>query len=265
MLAGRTFDARDRADGVRVIVVSASFARRYWPEARLPDVLGRRILLGAGGTTPVAVVGIVGDVRQTSLDAEAAPTMYFPVAQSPYPFLTFVVRMADGSPAAAALPLMRQALRTLDPALALHDVRPLEAVVDASLARQRFAMAVAGGFAAVALLLAAVGLYGVIAYSVAQRSRELGLRLALGATKRDVLGLVLGEGVRLTAVGVLAGLAGAFAAARLLRSQLYAVSPSDAAVYVGVALLTAAVALAATYMPARRATGIDPAVTLRGE
>jgi predicted permease len=264
LVAGRTFDGRDRADGVRTIVVSAAFARTYWPGTRPADVLGRRILLGFDGNAPHAVVGVVGDVRQVTLDAAAAPAMYFPVAQMPYPFLTFVVRPAAGD-AATALPAMRDALRALDPGLALHDLRPLAAVVEASLVRQRFAMTVTAAFAVAGLLLAAVGLYGVIAYSVAQRTRELGVRLALGATPRAVLALVVREGMRVTGAGVVAGVLGALAAARLLESQLYTVSAADPVVYAGVALLTALVALVATYLPARRATTLDPATTLHGE
>jgi ABC-type antimicrobial peptide transport system permease subunit len=203
-------------------------------------------------------------VRQTALDAAAAPAMYFPLAQMPYPFLTFVVRTA-GADAAAMVPSMRDELRALDAGLALHDVRPLRAVVDASIARQRLAMAVTGAFAVAALLLAAIGLYGVIAYGVAQRTREIGLRVALGARPRQVLALVVGEGMRVTAVGIALGLAGALAAARLLQGLLYGVRATDAAVYAGVALLTAGVAFVASYLPARRAARIDPATTLRGD
>jgi len=264
LIAGRLFDSRDREDAKPVVVVSAAFVRRTWPGIAAPEALGQRIWLGSTAESPHTIVGVVGDVRQTALDAAAAPAMYMPVAQYPYPFLTFVVR-TRGASAAAALPPMREALAALDPSLALHDVRPLRAVVDASLARQRFATSLSASFAAAALVLAAVGLYGVIATSVAQRTRELGVRLALGATPRGVLALVLRDGMRATAAGVAAGLVGALAAARLLRSQLFGVSATDPAVYAGVALLTAAVALAATYVPARRATRLDPAITLRGE
>jgi predicted permease len=264
LIAGRTFDARDDPSGVRVIVVSAAFARSTWPDVPVREVLGRRILLGFAADAPHAVVGVVGDVRQTGLDAAAAPAMYFPSAQMPYPFLTLVVRTTSAD-AAAIAPSMREALRALDAGLALHDVRPLRAVVDASIARQRFAMAVTGAFAVAALLLAAIGLYGVIAYGVAQRTREIGLRVALGAGPRQVLALVVGEGMRVTAVGVALGLAIALAGSRLLQGLLYGVQATDITVHATVVLLTLGVAFVASYLPARRAALIDPAVTLRGE
>ena len=264
LVAGRMFDSRDRDGATPVLVVSAAFVRRAWPGVSAAEALGRRIWLGSTAEVPHTIVGVVGDVRLTALDAATVPAMYMPVAQYPYPFLTFVAR-TRGASAATVLPQMRAALTALDPSMALHDVRPLGAVVDASLARQRFATTLAASFAAAALVLAAVGLYGVIATSVAQRTRELGVRLALGATPRSVLALVLRDGMRTTAAGVAAGLLGALAAARLLRSQLFGVSATDPAVYVAVAVLTAAVALAATYVPARRATRLDPAVTLRGD
>jgi putative ABC transport system permease protein len=151
----------------------------------------------------------------------------------------------------------------MDPALALHDVQSLRSVVDTSLARQRFSMIVIGVFAAAALALAMIGLYGVIAYSVAQRTREIGVRMALGARPRDVLALIVGEGARVTAAGVVVGLAVAFAATRLMRSLLYDVSATDVGIYVIVAVLTAAIAVLASYVPARRATRVSPTTALR--
>ncbi|MFN2565811.1 MAG: ADOP family duplicated permease [Gemmatimonadaceae bacterium] len=261
MVAGRTFDSRDRAGGLPVVVVNEEFARRYWPGEA---ALGKRIIIGFFGPSSAAteVVGVVGDVRQTTLDAPMTPAMYFPVTQLPYPFLTFVVR-TKGSPPTSALPLMRRELKAMDPSLALHDAQTLREVTDASLARQRFSMIVIGTFAATALVLAMVGLYGVIAYSVAQRTREIGVRIALGASSRNVLALVVGEGVRLAAVGVVAGLAVASATTRLMRSLLYGVSATDAGIYAAVALLTAAVAVLASCVPARRATRVSPTAALR--
>jgi ABC-type antimicrobial peptide transport system permease subunit len=211
---------------------------------------------------PHEIVGIVRDSRQLTLDTPVAPAIYFPVTQMPYPFLTFVVRTKGEEPA-AALPLMRRELKAMDPALALNDVRSLRSVVDMSLARQRFSMIVIGVFAAAALALAMVGLYGVIAYSVAQRTREIGVRMALGARPRDVLTLVVGEGVCVTAAGLVVGLVAAVATTRLMRSLLYEVSATDAGVFALVALITAAVAVLASYVPARRATRVSPTTALR--
>jgi putative ABC transport system permease protein len=162
----------------------------------------------------------------------------------------------------ARRPIARE-LKAMDPALALHDVQSLRSVVDTSLARQRFSMIVIGVFAAAALALAMIGLYGVIAYSVAQRTREIGVRMALGARPRDVLALIVGEGARVTAAGVVVGLAVAFAATRLMRSLLYDVSATDVSIYVIVGVLTAAIAVLASYVPARRATRVSPTTALR--
>ncbi|HEU4629175.1 MAG TPA: FtsX-like permease family protein, partial [Gemmatimonadaceae bacterium] len=265
LLAGRGFDAHDDADAPLVVLVSQAAARRYWP-GRSP--IGARLYVF--GDQPRTVIGVVGDVRQLALDVPPNPTIYLPEAQYPYPFLSFVVRAAcprpaDGCDAGALVPAMRQALAEVDPQLALDEVRPLHDVLRESLARRRFSLVVLGAFAAAALVLSVVGLYGVIAYAVAQRTRELGVRVALGAQRGDVLRLVLGEGVRVTLAGLVVGLAGALALTRVLRAQLYQVSPTSPAVYVVVALLVAAVALAATWIPARRATRVPPTLALRAE
>jgi putative ABC transport system permease protein len=260
LVAGRTFDSRDRADGVGVIVVNEEAARRYWPGE---SALGKRIFTGfIGPNTAQEIIGIVRDARQLTLDTPASAAIYIPMTQMPYPFLTFVVRTKGDDPA-AALPLMRRELKAMDPALALHEVRSLRSVVDASLARQRFSMIVIGVFAAAALVLAMIGLYEVIAYSVAQRTREIGVRMALGARPRDVLALIVGEGARVTAVGVIAGLAVAFGATRLMRSLLHGVSATDVGIYVLVAAIIAVVAVLASYVPARRATHVSPTAALR--
>jgi ABC-type antimicrobial peptide transport system permease subunit len=205
---------------------------------------------------------VVGDVRQSSLDSDPGPTIYLPIGQVPYPSLSIVARARNGDPT-TVLPRMRESLAAVAPTLALSDERPLGDVVAASIARQRFALTVTAAFAAVALLLSVVGLYAVIATSVTQRTRELGVRLALGATPGDVRALVVGEGMRVTAVGLAVGLAGAYAAARLIRGQLYEVSVDDPLVYAAVVLLTVVVATAATWVPARRATEVDPVLAIR--
>jgi predicted permease len=266
LLAGRALNDRDGPGGPGAVVVSEMFVRKYLPGLSPSQALGHRLGVGFpwGLQGPRDIVGVVGDVKVSSLDAELSPAIYLPMGQVPYPSMSFVARTRSGEPA-TVLPRMRQSLAEMAPTLALSDERPLRDVVAASIARQRFALAITGAFAAVALVLSAVGLYAVIATSVAQRTRELGVRLALGATPGDVRGLVLREGLRVTGVGVLVGLAGAYAAARLLRGQLYEVGVADPLVYVGVALLTAAVAIAATWVPARRATEVDPVLAIRAD
>jgi len=202
-------------------------------------------------------------VHQIALDVETAPALYFPLSQAPSPFMSIVVRAA-GNPMAHVAALRRE-LRAVAPTLALDDVRTLEQVFAESLARQRFSMLLLGLFAAVALALAVVGLYGVIAFGVTQRTREIGVRIALGAQPRDVVALVLRQGVTLTAAGLAIGLVGALGLTCLLRSQLYQISTFDPLTYGAVSLLLAGIALLASYVPARRAIGVAPLIALRHE
>jgi putative ABC transport system permease protein len=268
LLSGRTFDGRDRSDAPGVVIVNRELARRHFPGT---SPIGQWLRTGfdfSNGTSPREIIGVVDDVKQTSLDAETRPAAYVPEAQMAYPFMSIVVRAkcAAGGTACDAttvLPSVRRELARIDATLALSDVRPLSSVFADSIARQRFSMAVLGVFAALALLLALVGLYGVIALSVGQRRREIGVRMALGAQPRDVLSLVLGEGMRLTVLGVAIGLAGAFALTRVLRSLLFDVSTTDPRFFAGAAILVAIVSLAATYIPARRALGVDATSVLR--
>ena len=268
LLNGRGFDSRDRNDSPGVVIVSREFVRRHFPGT---SPIGQRIRAGfdfSNGASPREIIGVVEDVKQTALDAETNPATYVPVTQMPYPFMSIVVRARCGTTATtcdptAVLPAVRRELAVLDASLALSDVQPLSAVFADSIARQRFSMAVLGVFASLALLLALVGLYGVIALSVGQRRREIGVRMALGAQSRDVLSLVLGEGMRVTVLGVAIGLGGAFALTRVLRSLLFDVSTTDPRFFAGAATLVAVVALVATYIPARRALGVDATSALR--
>jgi putative ABC transport system permease protein len=253
---GRAFDAGDRADAPRVAIVSRSAAERYW---RGESPVGQRIRVFDLGS--VEIVGVVGDVRQTSLTDPVQPTLYIPLAQFPVPFVSLVVRTA-GEPLATA-PALRRELRAVDGSVPLAGVRTMRAVFDDSLAQRRFSMQLVGFFAASALMLAAVGLYSVIAQGVGQRSSEIGIRMALGALPGDVLRLVLRQGLALAAVGVALGTAAALAAARLMRSQLYEVSPADPVTFAAVAAALLGVALLATLIPARRATRIDPMEAMR--
>jgi predicted permease len=259
LIVGRRFDTRDKADAPPVIIVNAEFARRQFPGE---NAIGKRIVPRFDFTgAPREIVGIIADIKQTALDADPAQQMYVPEEQMPYPFMNVVLRTA-GDPA-TALPVLRRELRALDPSLALSNVRLIDEVFENSLARQRFSMVVIAVFAGAALALALVGLYGVIALSVGQRRREIGVRMALGARAIDVLRMVLGEGARLTMLGIAVGLVAAFGVMRVLRSLLYDVSTTDVTIYAGAAVLVAAVALLATYLPARRATRVDPTEALR--
>jgi putative ABC transport system permease protein len=261
LIAGRPFDSRDNAHGAPVIIVNKEFARRY---VSGENAVGQRLHAGFDDdSVKREIVGVVGDVKQTTLGAATEPAVYIPESQMAYPALTLVIRTA-GDPV-AALPAVRRELRATNPALALAGVRTLDAVFSDSLARQRFSMIVLGVFAGAALLLALIGLYGVIALSVGQRTREIGVRVALGARPRDVLALVLSEGARVTAIGLGLGLLAALGVTRVLHSLLYGVSATNALIYAGAAVAVGAIALIATYLPARRAAHVDPVRALRIE
>jgi len=263
LITGREFNSHDDAASAPVVIVNQEFVRRYL-HGRSP--IGRGIACYfdfSGGKRERTIVGVVGDVRQTTLDAAPEPQAYLPEAQMPYPALHFVVRAAGG-PAAIPRFLIRE-LAAFDSRLAFNDVRTLADVVGESVARQRFSMVIVGVFAASAIVLAMVGLYGVIALSVGQRRREIGVRVALGARSRDVLALILADGARIGAVGIVLGAAGALAMAHLARSLLFGVAPTDARIYLLSAVIIAAVSLGATIIPARRATRLDPTAALRAE
>jgi putative ABC transport system permease protein len=264
LLAGRTFDSRDVRTGESAIVVSEALVRAAWPGESPLSVVGRRLRTGFTGAQ--TIVGVVGDITLSSLDAPSKPALYMPQAQYSYPFLSFVVRgKSEDALPSALLPAMREQLRAVNPALALNAERTLQDVLNQSTARQRFGMTVTAAFAAVALFLAVVGLYGVIATGVADRSREIGVRIALGASRRNVLSAVMREGVGVTLVGVIVGIGAALAATRLLRDQLYDVNANNLPIYAVVATVTAAVAILATAVPALRAAQLDPVKALRGD
>jgi putative ABC transport system permease protein len=262
LIQGRLYDAGDRTGGRGVAVVNLALARRFWPGR---SALGARITLDdpADPESWRTVVGIVGDVRQGRLSDQAYPQIYLPFAQSPSRSVVLAVR-AYGDPA-SLVPGIRGSLAELDPDLPLADIATLEERKAVSLARPRVNAAVVGGFALAALVLAAVGIYGVVAYGVVQRTRELGIRMALGAGGGPLLRMVIRQGMMPVLTGIALGLAGALTAGRVLRSLLFGVGPGDPATFVAVTFFLVAVALAAIYLPARRAARSDPMVALRND
>jgi putative ABC transport system permease protein len=260
LLRGRAFTERDGASAPDVVIVNDTFAARHWPNE---DALGKRITIGYNKTGPREIVGIVGGVKNGALTDVAEPQMYTTFEQTPWPFLAVVVRTTSAPESAAAA--MRGLLARIDPMEAPGDVKTLDQYVARSVATPRFTAFLVGGFAVFALLLAGFGLFSVMAYSVAQRQREFGIRMALGAQAGDVRTMVLGQALRTGAIGVVLGFVAAPVATRVLSSLLFGVSPTDPATFAGVAATLAAVLLLAAYLPARRATRVDPMRALRTE
>jgi predicted permease len=257
---GRDFTDADREGSPGAVVVNETLARTLWPDE---DALGKRLSFEGSRGPFYEVVGVARDGKYRSLGDRSRPYVYRPLMQSYEPKMTLVVRTA-GEPTALA-GAVRTQLRALDPNLPLGEVKTLAEQFDLSLLPSRVAAWTLGGFGLLALALAAIGVYGVVSYSVAQRTREIGVRVALGATRRDVLRLALGDGLKMVAAGLATGLLLAFAATRLVAGFLYGVGATDPLTFAGVPLLLGAVALAAGYLPARRATKVDPMKALRYE
>jgi len=257
LLRGRIFSADDGAQSPRVVLANESFVHKHFPGK---DAIGKRI---GSPERWREIVGIVGNVRNFGLDREEPPAVYLPHAQVPLPFMTLVVRTA-GDPLAVAASL-KGVVREIDPDLAIANLSTMNQVVATSVADRRWTMLLLGAFAALAMLLAAIGLYGVMAYSVAQRTQEIGIRVALGAQRGDVLRLVLGDGMRLWVLGAGVGVVAAVLATRWIESLLFGVSALDPVAFVAAPLLLLGVALLATWIPARRAMRTDPLVALRYE
>jgi putative ABC transport system permease protein len=257
---GRAFNPQDREDAPRVAIVSETVARHTWPGE---DPIGRIIKLGApdspGGWQ--IVVGVVGETRYRDL-TEPQPSLYLPVRQFDGPVPMDLAIRTHGDPA-TTIPRVQHALQQVHPGLMLMGGGSMHQLLAAPLARPRFSTFLLGAFAAVTLLLAGVGVYGTMAALVSGRTRELGIRLALGAKTGEVGGMVVRQGIALVAVGTILGIAGALATTRLLRSLLFGVSPTDPLTLVAVAALLFSVALLASWLPARRAARTDPMIALR--
>jgi len=246
-----------------VAIVDETMARTYWPNE---DAVGKRLKPGgAQSTRPwMTIVGVVGHVRYRTLEAQSRVTYYWPLAQNPWPAMSLALRTSSSEPHALVATVQREVL-AIDPDQPVHKVRTMQQMMADSVARRRFAMVLLAIFAGSALLLAAIGIYGVMSYSVTQRSHEMGIRLALGASRASVLRLILGHSLSLALMGVALGLAGSLVMAGLISSLLFNVKSRDPVTFTLVALALTLVALAASYLPARRATQVDPVVSLRYE
>jgi putative ABC transport system permease protein len=263
-LRGRDFEPADVGPGDasrRVTIISEAMARRYWPGE---DPVGKTVVLNSFGGEPRTIVGVAGDVRSFGLDADPRPMVYAPAMEfARWNPMSLVLRStADPTTHVADV---RAAVRAVDPTVPVFDVSEFDDLISNSLGARRFNMYLLACFAAVAVVLACVGLFGVLAYLVAQRTRDIGVRIALGADRRDVFRLILRQGLTLAAAGAVLGVAGGFAAARLLRNLLFAVTPGDPVTFITVPLLLLAVAAVACFGPAHRATRVDPLSALRAE
>jgi putative ABC transport system permease protein len=260
ILRGRALTPADVHDGAPVAVVSREMARRFWGT---DDAVGRRLRVGRPGAPWTTVVGVSRDVHQEGLDKAPRPQMYRPFDLAPREAGFFLVR-AKGDPAALTA-AAREAVAAADRTVLVHDVAVLESRLAGSVAARRFNLVLLALLAGLALALAAVGLYGVLGYIVAERTREIGVRMALGAERRRVLSLVIRQGLTLAAIGIGVGLPSAFAASRLLRGALFGITAADPLTYVAIPLALLLVALLSSWLPARRATRVDPVVALRND
>jgi predicted permease len=257
--AGREFTPSDTAESKKVLVINETMAQRLWPDR---DAVGQ--IAVTGGRQDWEIVGVVGNVRHGSLEKEASPEMYFPITQSrDWGSLDLVIRAKLAMP--SLVPSVRERLRSVDADLPTSDFRTLDHLVDQAVSPRRFVTILLGGFSVLALILASLGIYGVMSYSVNQRTNEIGIRIALGARPPAVLKLAIGQGVKLTLIGLGIGVAAALSLTRVMASLLFGVSATDPATYAGIAVVLTGVALVACYIPARRATKVDPMVALRYE
>jgi predicted permease len=265
IVAGRGFNAAELNETRRVVIVNQAFVDKHLPGE---DPLGRKVVIDmreqkVDEENPSTIIGVSGSVRQMAPGEEAKPHAYWPMPELPYSRMTVLVKTA--SDPLSVVSRIRYELRQMDPETPMASIASMDQLVSDSISRSRFVMFVLGVFALVALLLTAVGIYGVIAYGVAQRRHEIGIRMALGAQRGNVLGLVLGQGTRLILIGVGIGVVAALALTRSMRSLLYGISATDPITFGSVILILAAVAFLATFVPARQATQVSPIIALRYE
>jgi putative ABC transport system permease protein len=265
IISGRPFTQQDDQDHSGVAIVNEAFARQYLPQGK---ALGQRIqpvlpaqIWNNERLTSFEVVGIVRNVKSAGWNAESEPTYYLPATQAPFQAMTILVRTRNDP--ATLVSALRNAVQTIDPTQPVTNIRTLDQIVSDSIAQPRLNMLLMGLFGGLALILAAVGIYGLMSYSVTERTREIGTRMALGAQVLDVLRLVLKQGMTLALIGEVIGLVGAFALTRVIRGLLFGVAPTDAMTFIAVAAVLTSVALLACYFPARRAAKVDPLVALR--
>src|SRR6185369_5314657 len=261
VLRGRVFTDQDTTKTQPVIIVSEAFTKRYFPNE---DAIGKRVIFDEPQKTPREIVGVVDDVRRKGLDVDVNPEMYVSYIQNPERRMNLVLR-TEARDASQITPAARAQVKAFDPNQIIWRAQTLEQLLGTSVAPRKFNMLLLGIFAGVALLLAAVGLYGVMSYSVSWRTQEIGIRMALGANRADVLKLVVRQGMMMTVIGLVLGLAGAFALSRVLTGMLYGVSATDPLTFTGVSIVLLVVALLACLIPARRATHVDPIIALRTE
>ena len=257
-IEGRDFDERDVLKAPETVIINQDMARRYWPDE---DPIGKRLAVGDGPWR--TVVGVIGDVKQAGLDIETRPEMFWPYYQLTVGFATFVVR-TSGDPDAMTS-AVRGAMQEIDSGLPLYDIKPVHDVISESVAPRRLNMVLLGVFAGLALALAAVGLYGVISYSVSQRTREIGIRMALGASHKSVLRLVVGQGMMLSLIGVAIGLIASFFLTKFMATLLFGVSATDPLTFLAISVALIGVSIVASFIPARRAMKVDPMAALRYE
>jgi predicted permease len=271
---GRYFTDADNEHSQPAVIINETMARQFWPNR---DPVGQQFVIGKPmgpdwTEPPRVIVGVTGDVKESSLSEAAPPEMFVPYGQVSARLAQFLARESPaswvvrvrGNPISIAAEA-KQAVLQVDPDEAIAQIRPMQDVLSRSLGRWRFNMTLLAAFAALALVLATIGIYGVLSYSVSRRVHEIGIRMALGGGRGEVMKLVVGEGMATALIGIAAGLAAAFVLTRLLASMLYGVHPTDLLTFVGGALLLAAVSLLASYIPARRAASVEPMEALRYE
>jgi putative ABC transport system permease protein len=261
LMSGRNFTPSDTSKSQPVAVIDLTLARRYWPRQ---NPLGQQIKFGFGaGLQGLTIVGVVGDIKSDGFDAPSVPHIYVPLGLfAPVNAVVFLRSRADVEHLGESV---RHEVEMVDPNVPVHSISSMDEIIARSVADRRFALELLGVFAAVALLLAAIGIYGVMSYSFSQRTHEVGIRMALGAQRLDILRMALGEGMRIVVIGLASGLVGAAIMTRFFRSMLFDIAPADPITYLSVSAILAAVALFACYIPAQRATRVDPLIALREE